>query len=135
MSSRNLLTPGTVITDPQGQVNCPDVPASGVPDSQSYTSSSPYGDPSSQLGSTIQPRALDSQSRSSDELSMSELGISFANPFKEPRRGPTTLENIPRGFRRRFMGNQSLYEDAPLIAVPSAWLRNRRRFGPPFRPT
>ncbi|KAL0220258.1 hypothetical protein RCL1_000113 [Eukaryota sp. TZLM3-RCL] len=53
---------------------------------------------------------------------MSELGISFVNPFKEPRRGPTTLENLPRGFRRLLMGNQPPYEDAPLITVPSAWL-------------
>ncbi|KAL0218200.1 hypothetical protein RCL1_009048 [Eukaryota sp. TZLM3-RCL] len=92
------------------------------------------------MGSTIQPRAPDSQSRSKEDLSMSALGISFANPFKEPRRGPTTLENLLRGFRRLLVGNQPPYEDAPLIAVPSAWLLSlfetqETEFGSPFRPT
>ncbi|KAL0212341.1 hypothetical protein RCL1_005967 [Eukaryota sp. TZLM3-RCL] len=121
MSNINPFTSGTVITDPHGQA-CLDVPPTpGVSDSQSHISSS-SGDPSSQLGSTIQPRASDSQSRSSEDLSMSELGISFANPLKEPRRGPTTLENLPRGFKRLLVGNEPPYEDAHLIAVPSAWL-------------
>ncbi|KAL0217607.1 hypothetical protein RCL1_008188 [Eukaryota sp. TZLM3-RCL] len=63
MSFSNTLLPGTVITDPQGQANCPDVPATGVSDSQSHTPSSSE-DPSSQLGSTTHSRAPDSQSRS-----------------------------------------------------------------------
>ncbi|KAL0217685.1 hypothetical protein RCL1_008265 [Eukaryota sp. TZLM3-RCL] len=61
----------------------------------------------------------DSHSRSSGDLSLSDLGISLANPFKESRCCPTIA---PPGFRRLLMGNQPPNEDAPLIAVPSAWL-------------